>query len=169
MIVIVPFYNSKFILNMSSTEELLRALKDQDPKKRNQATKALWSLWHREAGESAELKLNKGASLMNGKKFSQAEEVFKGLISEFPDFAEAHNKLATLLYLEGKYLNSVEECKIVLSLNPHHFGAWNGLGLCLFNLGRYGEAIQSFQSALEIQPFADVNRVYIARCRGNLN
>ncbi len=154
---------------MSSKEELLKALKDQDPKKRNQATKALWSLWHSEAGQSAELKLNKGAALMNEKKFAQAKEVFTDLISEFPQFAEAHNKLATLLYLEGEYLNSVEECKTVLSLNPHHFGAWNGMGLCLFNLGSYNDAIKSFQRALEIQPFADINRVYIARCRGNLN
>lgn len=154
---------------MNSKEELLKALKNQDSKKRNLATKALWSLWHGEAGESAELKLNRGTTLMNSKKFSQAEEIFTNLISEFPNFAEAHNKLATLLYLEGEYLDSVEKCKVVLSLNPHHFGAWNGMGLCLFNLGQYSEAIHSFQSALDIQPFAKVNRVYIARCRGNLN
>lgn len=154
---------------MNPKDELLKALKDDDPKKRNQATKALWSLWHGEAGESAELKLNQGATLMNSKKFKQAQEIFANLISQFPNFAEAHNKLATLLYLDGEYLNSVEECKIVLSLNPHHFGAWNGMGLCLFNLGKYNEAIQSFQRALDIQPFATVNQVYIARCRGNLN
>jgi tetratricopeptide (TPR) repeat protein len=165
----VPFYNSKFILGMNSKEELLKALKNKDPKKRNLATKALWSLWHGEAGESAELKLSQGTMLMNSKKFNQAEEIFTSLVSEFPDFAEAHNKLATLFYLESEYLKSVEECKIVLSLNPHHFGTWNGMGLCLFNLGKYNEAIQSFQRALDVQPFATVNQVYIARCLGNLN
>ncbi len=154
---------------MNSKEELLKALKNEDPEKRKQATKALWSLWHGEAGESAKIKLNQGTAMMNSKKFSQAEEIFTNLISEFPKFAEAHNKLATLLYLEGEYLDSITECKVVLSLNSYHFGAWNGMGLCLFNLGKYAEAIHSFQSALEIQPFADVNRVYIARCRGNLN
>jgi tetratricopeptide (TPR) repeat protein len=165
----VPFFNSKSILGMNSKEELLKALKNEDPEKRNKATKALWSIWNGEAGESAKLKLNQGTAMMNIKKFSQAEEIFTNLISEFPKFAEAHNKLATLLYLEGEYLDSIAECKVALSLNLNHFGAWNGMGLCLFNLGMYGEAIHSFQRALEIQPFADLNRVYIARCRGNLN
>ncbi|MCH7713817.1 MAG: tetratricopeptide repeat protein [Chloroflexi bacterium] len=34
---------------------------------------------------------------------------------------------------------------------------------------RYDEALTSFRKALEIQPYADINREYIARCRANLN
>jgi tetratricopeptide (TPR) repeat protein len=154
---------------MNLKEKLLHDLKNEDLKKRNQATKALWSMWYREAGGQAESKLSYGTDLMSNKKLDEAEKIFTDLIAEFPDFAEAHNKIATLFYLGGKYLESVDECEIVLSLNPQHFGAWNGMGLCLFSLGNYEEAIQSFQSALGIQPFADINRVYIARCRGNLN
>jgi len=52
---------------------------------------------------------------------------------------------------------------------PYHFGALNGMGLCLFDLRRYEEAITYFQKALEIQPYAVNNHSYIARCRANLN
>ena len=97
------------------------------------------------------------------------EKIFFELLRKYPSFPEAHNKLATVLYLKGNYAESVEECKTTLKMNPVHFGAWNGLGICLFNLGQYPEAIKCFKKALEIQPFAKNNRIYIARCRGNLN
>jgi len=69
----------------------------------------------------------------------------------------------------GKFEESVKECEEVLRRIPHHFGALNGMGLCLFDLQRYEEAIRYFQKALEIQPYAVNNRSYIARCRANLN
>ena len=54
-------------------------------------------------------------------------------------------------------------------MNPNHFGAWNGLGLCHYQLANYPTAIKSFKTALSNQPYADFNKVYIARCRGQLN
>jgi tetratricopeptide (TPR) repeat protein len=102
-------------------------------------------------------------------KFEEAQSHFEKVIKTYPEFAEAHNKLATVLFLLGDYKNSVNECKVTLKMNPHHFATWHGMGLCLFKLARYSEAIESFKSALEIQPYANINRKYIATCMGNLN
>ena len=106
---------------------------------------------------------------MSLNKFEEAQSHFEKVIKTYPEFAEAHNKLATVLFLLGDYKNSVNECKVTLKMNPHHFGAWHGMGLCLFKLAQYSEAIESFKSALEIQPYANINRKYIAKCMGNLN
>jgi hypothetical protein len=43
---------------------------------------------------------------------------------------QGYNKRATVLYLLGRFQESVEECRTVLSLNPYHFGAASGMGLC---------------------------------------
>jgi tetratricopeptide (TPR) repeat protein len=69
----------------------------------------------------------------------------------------------------GQFEESVKECEEVLRRIPHHFGALNGMGLCLFDLQRHEEAIRCFQKALEIQPYAEINLTYIARCRASLN
>ena len=66
-------------------------------------------------------------------------------------------------------IQAIKECEVTLRMNPNHFGAWHGKGLCLYKLASYSEAIESFRSALKIQPYADINRVYIATCMGNLN
>ena len=154
---------------MEDEKKLLSELHSKAPELRNSATMALWDFWYFEAGEVAETYIRKGEDLMSLNKFEEARSHFEQVIKTYPEFAEAHNKLATVLFLLGDYKNSVNECKVTLKMNPHHFGAWHGMGLCLFKLARYSEAIESFKSALEIQPYANINRKYIATCMGNLN
>ena len=154
---------------MEDEKKLLSDLHSEALELRNSATMALWDYWYFEAGEVAETYIRKGEALMGLNKFEEAQSHFEKVIKTYPEFAEAHNKLATVLFLLGDYKNSVNECKVTLKMNPHHFGTWHGMGLCLFKLARYSEAIESFKSALEIQPYANINRKYIATCMGNLN
>lgn len=154
---------------MSKVEKLLADLHSQIPERRQSATMKLWNYWYFEAGELGELEIQKGVDLMDQKNPKQAQFHFESIIKKYPDFAEAHNKLATVLFLMEDYEGAVKECEVTLRMNPNHFGAWHGKGLCLYKLASYSEAIESFRSALKIQPYADINRVYIATCMGNLN
>jgi len=154
---------------MEYLKKLLSDLHSEIPDLRQSATITLWKYWYFEAGEDAEIEIRRGEDLMGHQKFNAAQTHFEKIIEVYPEFAEAHNKLATVLFLLGDYESSVNECKVTLKMNPHHFGAWHGMGLCLFHLARYPEAIESFKSALDIQPYADINRAYIATCIGNLN
>jgi tetratricopeptide (TPR) repeat protein len=154
---------------MSKVEKLLADLHSQIPERRQSATMKLWNYWYFEAGELGELEIQKGVDLMDQKNPKQAQFHFESIIKKYPDFAEAHNKLATVLFLMEDYEGAVKECEVTLRMNPNHFGAWHGKGLCLYKLASYSEAIESFKSALKIQPYADINRVYIATCMGNLN
>ena len=154
---------------MSKIKKLLADLHSQIPEQRQSATMALWNSWYLEAGKLGELEIQKGVDLMGQKHPEQARIHFESIIEKYPNFAEAHNKLATVLFLMEDYEGAIKECKFTLEMNPNHFGAWHGKGLCLSKIARYSEAIESFKSALEIQPYADINRVYIATCKGNLN
>lgn len=82
----------------------------------------------------------------------RALEYFDRIIAMAPSFAEAYNKKATVLYLLGRYAESVEECKAALQLQPYHFGAASGMGLCYMKLGRYNEAADAFARCLQIHP-----------------
>ena len=90
--------------------------------------------------------------MINHQKLNEAKKHFEKVVETYPEFAEAHNKLATVLFLLGDFKNSINECKINLKMNPYHFGAWHGMGLCFYQLANYHKAIESFKSALEIQP-----------------
>ena len=150
-------------------KELLQDLLSENSRLRQTATKALWDLWLSQAGEKAESRILTGTKHMDKGQYELAQQEFENLVMDYPKFAEAHNKLATVLYMQEKYVQSIRECEITLEMNPNHFGAWNGLGLCHFRLAHYHKAIESFNTALTIQPYADFNKVYIAKCRGQLN
>ena len=150
-------------------KELLQNLLSENAQLRQTATKALWNLWLSQAGEKAESRIRTGTKQMDRRQYELAQQEFENLVMDYPKFAEAHNKLATVLYMQEKYVQSIRECEITLEMNPNHFGAWNGLGLCHYELAHYQKAIESFNTALTLQPYADFNKVYIAKCRGQLN
>ena len=150
-------------------KELLQDLLSNNAQLRQTATKALWDLWISQAGEKAESRIRTATKQMDRRQYELAQQEFENLVIDYPKFAEAHNKLATVLYIQRKYVQSIRECQITLEMNPNHFGAWNGLGLCHYQLAHYQKAIKSFNTALTLQPYADFNKVYIAKCRGQLN
>ncbi len=102
-------------------------------------------------------------------QLSRAEEILTDLIHDQPDFAEAWNRRAVLYYLQKQYRKSLMDCRQVLDLNPIHFGALHGLGLCHAALGDYSAAIRAFRQALEIQPYAVINQRLILECTARLS
>ncbi len=149
--------------------ELLRQLRSPDPEVREHAINRLWQLWYGAAGPEAELRLLFGQRLMEGKSYDDAENALTELIQDFPHFPEAWNRRATLRYLRKQYADSLADCQEVLRLEPDHFGACHGMGLCLVELHRYAEAAGAFRRALELQPFAEANLEWYYKCLTKLN
>jgi tetratricopeptide (TPR) repeat protein len=148
---------------------LLRQLRSTNSEVREHATNRLWQLWFGAAGPEAEQRLLYGERLMESKEYEQAETSFSDLIRDFPTFAEGWNRRATLRYLRREFEASLADCREVVRLEPDHFGAWHGTGLCLVALHRYSEAAQAFRRALEIQPFAEANQELLSSCLAKLN
>ena len=92
---------------MEDEKKLLSDFHSKAPELRNSATMALWDFWYFEAGEVAETYIRKGEDLMSLNKFEEAQFHFEKVIKTYPEFAEAHNKLATVLFLLCDYKNSV--------------------------------------------------------------
>jgi tetratricopeptide (TPR) repeat protein len=99
--------------------------------------------------------LNQGSRLMNKRQFSKAYEIFTQVIAEEPDWAEAWNKRATVLYTMGQYQSSLDDIKITLNLEPRHFGALSGQALNYIELNQYEKAIKSYKDAQKIYPIMD--------------
>jgi Flp pilus assembly protein TadD len=147
-------------------DELLDALKADDPIVRTRTTQMLWALWMGEAGQLAQHELARGMRLLEQGDWDPAVDCFTRLIESAPTFSEARNKRATAHFLQGNYAEAVTDCRAALELNPRHFGAWHGLGLCYIRLGDFSRACTAFRSALSIQPLAEENTRLLAYCRG---
>lgn len=151
-------------MNESTVSSLLEDLKDTDETIRDRATRDLWRLWFEQKGTVGLEALRRAQLLLELRDFGRAEELLNALISQQPDFAEAWNRRAVLHYVQGRYWDAIADCEEVMRLNPVHFGALHGLGLCYIALGNYSAAIQAFHRALTVQPFSLENQRLVLEC-----
>jgi Flp pilus assembly protein TadD len=63
---------------------------------------------------------------------------------------------------------SIADCEEVVRLNPYHFGALSGQGLCQTALGQLREAARCFRRALALHPRLETVRQHLARVEGTL-
>ena len=120
----------------------------------------IWEIWSihpsgdRRGFRLTEL-LTQGTRLMNMRELSKAYKTFTQIIAVEPDWAEAWNKRATVLYLMDQYQSSLDDIKITLVLEPRHFGALSGQALNYIELNEYEKAIESYKAVQKIYPIMD--------------
>ena len=114
----------------------------------------IWDLWVTHPSENSLTKLlADGSSAMMDNKLKTAYNKFTEAIELDPNWAEAWNKRATVLYLMGKYELSQADIDKVLQLEKRHFGALSGQGLVQTALKNYQKAIDSYIEAHKVHPF----------------
>jgi tetratricopeptide (TPR) repeat protein len=129
---------------------------------------ALWAVFCRapdpEVGElmaQAEPLLHAGGDA----QLTAALALYDEAAARAPRFAEARNKRATALYLLRRYDEAVAACREALELNPHHFGAASGMGLCYWSLRQPAPALEAFEAALAIHPGLSAIRRHVETLR----
>ena len=150
-------------------EELLYDLKSEDEDIRDRATQGLWEMWFTQKGTQGLRVLRQSQIMADSGNIRQAELMLTQLIHSQPDFVEAWNRRAVLFYMQADYKRSIKDCLKAIALNPYHFGAVHGLGLCYAAIGNYREAISTFRAALKIQPHSLTNQKLILECTAMLS
>ncbi len=136
--------------------------------------KKIWEIWlihpsdDRRGFRLTEL-LTQGSRLMNLGELNKAYKLFTTIIATEPDWSEAWNKRATVLYLMNQYKSSLDDIKITLTLEPRHFGALSGQALNYIELQQYEKAIQSYKAAQKIYPALDSAKKMIPELQELLN
>ena len=136
--------------------------------------KKIWEIWlihpsdDRRGFRLTEL-LTQGSRLMNMGELSKAYQLFTTIIATEPDWSEAWNKRATVLYLMNRHESSLDDIKITLALEPRHFGALSGQALNYIELKQYEKAIKSYKAAQKIYPLLDSAKKMIPELQDLIN
>jgi len=112
----------------------------------------IWAIWMAADDETVNLLMRQGTAAMSAQNLERALEIFTEMVKIAPDFAEGWNKRATVLYLLGAHVESIADIGRTLELEPRHFGALSGLGLCNMELENDEAALDAFERALAINP-----------------
>jgi len=112
----------------------------------------IWALWAKSGDKAVDVLMAEGIARLDRGESDAALEVFDRVVRLAPGFAEGWNKRATTLYALGQFEQSARDIDKVLALEPRHFGALSGLGLCDIRLGKDREALAAFQRAAAVDP-----------------
>ncbi len=134
---------------MQSNTSVAALLHDDDPLVQRFAADAMWEVWFRGGTDEQNWQLQQAVRLPDP---DDARVALDELITQAPEFAEAYNQRAIGLFKRGEYARAVEDCEVVLRLNPYHFGAAAGMGQCLLKLKRPRAALRAFRQALDLNP-----------------
>ena len=122
----------------------------------------IWNIWSTHpTEEELTQSLAKGSDLMSRGELQSAYEIFSTIINSTPDWAEGWNKRATVLYLMGRYQDSLNDIDEVLKRESRHFGALSGQGLVQIKLKNYEKAIKSYQVVQKIYPTIRAAKIMI--------
>jgi tetratricopeptide (TPR) repeat protein len=153
------------LADLSAQPQLLRALHSLSAPVRRTASSALWDLWYHAAGEDAFERVQVLLSALRFHDYSRALRVADQLVEKYPAYGEAWNRRATLLWLMGRYEESIADCRHVLALNPDQFAAWQGMGLCQLHVGDLRGALHSLRAARRLQPYDRSTQRLLDECQ----
>ena len=126
----------------------------------------IWDLWTTHPTKNNLTKLlADGSSAMMDNKLNVAYDKFTEVIELDPNWAEAWNKRATVLYLMGNLELSQSDIDMVLKLEKRHFGALSGQGLVQTAMKNYQKAIDSYIEAHKVYPAMETPLMMIERLK----
>ena len=167
--IIFLFSSGTFAQNETAVEldELFNQLKKtNNPMSARKIEGKIWKLWTTHpTQDSLTSLLAKGSEYMAQNELTSAHNVFSKAIELDPNWAEAWNKRATVLYLMGNLELSQSDIDMVLKLEKRHFGALSGQGLVQTALKNYQKAIDSYIEAHKVYPAMETPLVMIEKLR----
>ncbi len=146
------------LIELHAEGALAHCLASADPAVVQLAIAGLWECWLDEGGPEARRTMEAGVEAMGVDDLATAADTFRALMAEHPDWAEAINKLATVLYLQGRPEESIAYCRQVVALKPDHFGAWNGMAVCAIQIEDWPLALHAVEESIRLQPHSRANR-----------
>lgn len=149
---------------ISGQTQLLRALRQGKPETREIASNALWELWCRAAGPAAYELVVSANEAVQENDLPRALSIINRVITRYPLFPEGWNRRAQIYWQTGHYRRSMQDCQRTLALNPVHYAAWQGLGMCQVHLGEMANACRSLASALRLNPQDAALRRALEQC-----
>jgi tetratricopeptide (TPR) repeat protein len=84
--------------------------------------------------------VEQGKQCFENKEYAKAEQIFRKILAQQPNYADILNLLGVIHHIEGKFSSSMELFKKALKVNPHYTEAILNLAVLYNDLGKYKDA-----------------------------
>ena len=136
---------------LESLFQRLRAAKD--PNEGRAIAKQIEQRWLRSPSDTANLLMARVNQAMTANARETGIELIDYILQLQPQWAEAYNKRATLLFLMDDYDGALRDIRSTLAHEPRHFGALAGRGMIYEAMDKPDEALAAYREALTMNPY----------------
>jgi tetratricopeptide (TPR) repeat protein len=134
-----------------------------------QVGREIWAIWQQAPNDTAVQIMRNARSALDNRDFNSAIRFLDQLVTFAPEFAEAWNQRAIVLYFAEDYSGSLRDIEQTLALEPRHFGAMAGRGQVYLQLNELEFALQAFESALDLNPWVGDIRGHVHAIRARMS
>jgi Flp pilus assembly protein TadD len=131
---------------------LFEMLRTADPAQGKVIEAAIWAEWMKSGDPDTDEIMTQAIGAMQEGNLKVALAYLNTLVAARPDYAEAWNKRATVLFYMDDFEGSIADIVKTLALEPRHFGALSGLGMIRLRQGAKQAALEAFERALAVDP-----------------
>ena len=127
----------------------------------------IWRFWMLQAPDPASGAVMKQVQdRRQAYDFAGAMVLLDELVTRAPDWSEAWNQRATVLFFQENYDRSLEDVEKTLALEPKHFGALAGKAIILMRLGRIPQSQEALRTAVAIHPWLSERAMLVPKPPG---
>lgn len=101
---------------------------------------------------SYQLMFQKAVELQQNGALNEAEKIYRQILETAPDSADVLNLLGMIAQSRGMHNEAVNYFYKAAANAPHHYPIFFNLAVSLGALGKYLEAIESYQKVLQLRP-----------------
>jgi tetratricopeptide (TPR) repeat protein len=112
----------------------------------------IWALWLASGSDTCNLLMTRVKKAIDAEDYNLAIRLLDAIIEIRPKYVEAWNRRATVFFLKRDYGSALSDLTQVLEREPRHFGALNGLGAIMIDIGNDKGALEAYRRALAIDP-----------------
>lgn len=125
----------------------------QNPAVAARTEQEIWRIWHTSPTDDALNIMTEARRALDMGDFKTSIKKLNELVQKYPEYAEAWNQRAIVLYVTEDFEGSLRDVNRAIALEPRHFGAYSGMGQCYIRLDQPEQALEAFEAALEIHPW----------------
>ncbi|NEU74175.1 tetratricopeptide repeat protein [Hassallia byssoidea VB512170] len=102
--------------------------------------------------QSVEQLFQQGNAAQEAGNYTQAENIWRRIIQQYPNNANAYYNLGKALYYQKKLEQAIAALRKAIQLNPNYAYAYNGLGNTLSEQKKLDSAIAAYRKAIQLNP-----------------
>eukprot|EP00397_Hematodinium_sp_SG-2012_P015327 GEMP01015605.1.p1 GENE.GEMP01015605.1~~GEMP01015605.1.p1 ORF type:complete len:260 (+),score=69.05 GEMP01015605.1:24-803(+) len=127
----------------------------------NDTLQKIWAVWKNHPDEEIREDFKKASENLKAKNVSEAQKNLDNVIRLDPNYAEAFNQRAMILYMNGMNTEAMQDLHAALLLEPRHIVALSGLAKIHREQLNFPEEKETLKKILELCPNDDVvkNRI----------